>query len=220
MKRHVDVGADILSLGRFPVSGRADRALPSRELGRQRLSRGRRGRRHSDRRAHSVGGRLLRRADVGSAVPAPADERSGDRHPPRAPRHDVRSRRRRCLHQDSLRGHGDGGRRAWRVEVLQQINRSLQGHPAPEPVPSPIGPGVGAAGEVLAFVSLARITEGSGSTSDVLALSTSLIRNIAPGASGAWFLVAEGGDHLAVAYVFRRGGAEPAKADSAYRRAT
>ena len=61
---------------------------------------------------------------------------------------------------------------------------------------------MGAAGEVLAFVSLARITEGNGSTSDVLALSTSLIRNIAPGASGAWFLVAEGGDHLAVADAF------------------
>ena len=46
MKRHVDVGADILSLVEFPVSGRADRALPSRELGRQRLSarRRRRGR--------------------------------------------------------------------------------------------------------------------------------------------------------------------------------
>jgi putative nucleotidyltransferase with HDIG domain len=89
-----------------------------------------------------------------------------------------------------------------RVEVLQQINRSLQGHPAPEPVPAPIGVGVGAAGEVLAFVSLARITEGNGSTADVLALSTSLIRNIAPGASGAWFLVAESGDRLAVADAF------------------
>ena len=37
MKRHVDVGADILSLVDFPYPGRADRALPSRELGRHRL---------------------------------------------------------------------------------------------------------------------------------------------------------------------------------------
>ena len=33
-----------------------------------------------------------------------------------------------------------------RVEVLQQINRSLQGHPAPEPVPAPIGPARGRGG--------------------------------------------------------------------------
>jgi hypothetical protein len=95
-----------------------------------------------------------------------------------------------------------------RVEVLQQINRSLQGNPVPEPVAASPRPGVGAADEVLAFVSLARITAGNGSTADVLALSTNLIRNIAPGASGAWFLVSESGEHLTVAEAF--GPAAPA----------
>jgi GAF domain-containing protein len=89
-----------------------------------------------------------------------------------------------------------------RVEVLQQINRSLQGQPAPEPPGASPQPGVGAAGEVLAFVSLARLSEGNGGTADVLALSTNLIRNIAPGASGAWFLTSENGEHLTVAESF------------------
>ena len=105
-----------------------------------------------------------------------------------------------------------------RVEVLQQINRSLQGHPAPEPVTAPIGPGVGAAGEVLAFVSLARITEGNGSTADVLALSTNLIRNIAPGASGAWFLVADRRRSSGCGRRVWRGGADAAQADDGIRR--
>ncbi len=90
-----------------------------------------------------------------------------------------------------------------RVEVMQQINRSLQGEPAvAEPAPLSSRPGVGAADEVLAFVSLARITEGNGSTADVLALSTNLIRHVSPGASGAWYLVSENGDRLTVADAF------------------
>ena len=88
-----------------------------------------------------------------------------------------------------------------RAEVLQQINRSLQGA-APEPAAATPRPGVGAADEVLAFVSLARLTEGNGTTADVLALSTNLIRNIAPGASGAWFLVGDSGEQLSVADAF------------------
>ena len=91
--------------------------------------------------------------------------------------------------------------------MLQQINQSLQAHPTPEPVVAQ-RPAVGAADEVLAFVSLARLTEGSGSTADVLALSTNLIRNIAPDASGAWFLAADSGEHLSVAEAF--GPAAPA----------
>jgi GAF domain-containing protein len=55
---------------------------------------------------------------------------------------------------------------------------------------------------VLAFVSLARLTEGNGSATDVLALSTNLLRNIAPGASGAWFMVGDSGEQLAVAEAF------------------
>ena len=63
---------------RLSVPGGADRPRPSRELGRLRLSERAEGRRDSDRRAHPVGGRLLRRADFRSPVP-----RGDDRRPKR-----------------------------------------------------------------------------------------------------------------------------------------
>ena len=69
MKRHAPIGAEILSADRFSVSRRADRPTSSRELGRHRLSRRHRGGSHPDRRAHSLGRRLLRCAHVRSAVP-------------------------------------------------------------------------------------------------------------------------------------------------------
>ena len=52
---------------RLPLSGRADRPASPRELGRHRLSGSHRRHRHSDRRAHPVGRRLLRRAHVRSS---------------------------------------------------------------------------------------------------------------------------------------------------------
>ncbi len=81
--------------GRVSVSGGADRPRAPRELGRQRLSARPRRRRHSDRRADSVGGRLLRRADLGSAVSPQDVRRRSDRDPARAAGQDVRPRRRR-----------------------------------------------------------------------------------------------------------------------------
>ena len=72
MKQHVDVGADILSLVEFPYPVVPIVRAPSRELGRQRLSARPARRGHSDRRAHPVGRRLLRRADLGPSVPSRA----------------------------------------------------------------------------------------------------------------------------------------------------
>ena len=51
---------------RVPVPGRTDRPVPSRKLGRHRLSARRGGRGHPDRRTDSLGRRLLRRVDVRS----------------------------------------------------------------------------------------------------------------------------------------------------------
>jgi GAF domain-containing protein len=87
-----------------------------------------------------------------------------------------------------------------RREVLGQINRALQGEPA-APVAAAAAP-VGAADEVLAFVSLSRLAAGNGSPADVLALSTNLIRRLVPLPSGAWFVPGEGGDRLTVADAF------------------
>ena len=65
---HPQVGAEIISGVPFPVSGGAADPEPPRALGRQRLS-GRAQRRGDPaRRAHPLGGRLLRRADVRAAV--------------------------------------------------------------------------------------------------------------------------------------------------------
>ena len=64
---------------RLPLPGRADRPVPPRELGRQRIPARPDGRRDSDRRAHPVGRRLLRRAHLRSAVPPRAHRRGGVR---------------------------------------------------------------------------------------------------------------------------------------------
>jgi putative nucleotidyltransferase with HDIG domain len=87
-----------------------------------------------------------------------------------------------------------------RREVLQQINRSLSESAPVEPA-VPSAP-VGAAEEVLAFVSIARLADGNGSPADVLALSSNLLRHIAPSACGAWFVLADTGDRLVATETF------------------
>jgi putative nucleotidyltransferase with HDIG domain len=55
-----------------------------------------------------------------------------------------------------------------------------------------------ATGNVLAFVSLSRLAKGEVTVADVLALSSNLIRDIVPGATGAWYLADESSDRLTV----------------------
>jgi putative nucleotidyltransferase with HDIG domain len=207
MKRHVEIGANILSLVDFPYpvvpivrchhenwdgsgypAGVSGTDIP---IGARILS-------VVDCFDALTSDRPYRRAMTSEAAIAILLDRRGKMYDPDVVDAFIR------IHADvRIAEHDEPGR----VEVLQQINRSLQGPPTPDPVVAQ-RPGVGAADEVLAFVSLARLTEGSGSTADVLALSTNLIRNIAPGASGAWFLAVDGGEHLAVAEAF--GPAAPA----------
>ena len=104
MKLHAPIGAEILSAIDFPVSGRADRAASSRELGRDRLSRSDRRQRHPARRTHPVGRRLLRRADLGSSVSPAHDRRGRADDPARSPRHHVRPAGRRRLHRPTTGG--------------------------------------------------------------------------------------------------------------------
>jgi putative nucleotidyltransferase with HDIG domain len=202
MKRHVEIGANILSLVDFPYpvvpivrchhenwdgsgypAGVSGTDIP---IGARILS-------VVDCFDALTSDRPYRRAMTSEAAIAILVDRRGKMYDPEVVDAFIR------IHADVLVAeHDEPGR----VEVLQQINRSLQGHPTPEPVAPAPRPGVGAADEVLAFVSLARLTEGNGSTADVLALSTSLLRNIAPGASGAWFMVGDTGEHLSVAEAF------------------
>ena len=207
MKRHVEIGANILSLVDFPYpvvpivrchhenwdgsgypAGVSGTDIP---IGARILS-------VVDCFDALTSDRPYRRAMTSEAAIAILLERRGKMYDPDVVDAFIR------IHADvRIAEHDEPGR----AEVLQQINQSLQAHPTPEPVVAQ-RPAVGAADEVLAFVSLARLTEGSGSTADVLALSTNLIRNIAPGASGAWFLAADSGEHLSVAEAF--GPAAPA----------
>ncbi len=92
-------------------------------------------------------------------------------------------------------------------EVLQRIRAAQQtgagavagesGETEAEGAVTPV------ADEVLAFVSLARLAAGSVSLSDVLALATNLLKHLAPGATGAWFL--RDGEQLVAADTFGPG---------------
>ena len=78
--------------------------------------------------------------------------------------------------------------------VMQQITPSRR----PDPVASETAPALPepAGGEALAFVSLARLASGAVGRADVIAMATHLMRGVVPGASGAWYLPSEGGDEL------------------------
>jgi two-component system NarL family sensor kinase len=52
--------------------------------------------------------------------------------------------------------------------------------------------------EVLAFVSLARVASGDVATADVLALASSLLRDLVPGATAAWYILDAAHDRLTV----------------------
>ena len=188
MKQHVDIGADILSLVEFPYPGRADRARPSRELGRQRLSaRPAAGDGDSDRRADSVGRRLLRRADLGSARTARrmTDEEAIAILRERQ-RHDVRPARRRHLHAGlpRHRGRRRGRARAARGDAARDAVAARRCARRRELAPEV---SANAPSSLLAFVSLSRVASGDASVADVLALGSRLLADVVPGATGAWY---------------------------------
>jgi putative nucleotidyltransferase with HDIG domain len=83
-------------------------------------------------------------------------------------------------------------------EVMKQIAESRHAEP---PAPAAESKAHTADDNVLAFVSLARLASGSVGLTDVLALSTGLVRRIVPGAAGAWY-VPEDGARLTLAGAF------------------
>jgi putative nucleotidyltransferase with HDIG domain len=72
-------------------------------------------------------------------------------------------------------------------QALKRISES-QSLPRLSPEVSQAAQAVGASRDVLAFVSLARLAKGDATIGDVLALSSNLILDIVPDASGAWYL--------------------------------
>ena len=85
-------------------------------------------------------------------------------------------------------------------EVLQRIHASRNEIDAPrEPVADVAG---AASANLLAFVSLARTAAGEACVSDVLALGSTLLADVLPGSTGAWFLPDPAHDRLVVAGAF------------------
>ena len=86
------------------------------------------------------------------------------------------------------------------TEVMQRIAQSKHEAPVAE---APAAPSTFAASSnLLACVSLARVAGGEGSLADVLALSSKLVNDILPEATGAWFVPDQARDQLVVADAF------------------
>jgi putative nucleotidyltransferase with HDIG domain len=85
-------------------------------------------------------------------------------------------------------------------EVLQRIHQSRH------EVDAPLEPVVEVAGEtstnLLAFVSLARAAAGEATVADILALGSTILSDAMPGSTGAWFLPDPTQDRLVVADAF------------------
>jgi putative nucleotidyltransferase with HDIG domain len=84
-------------------------------------------------------------------------------------------------------------------QVLEQISLSKKRE---EPKESDAGsatadvPVAAVPDDLLAFVSLARLASGNVTLADVLALATNLVRRIVPSATGGWYLKSDSGDRL------------------------
>jgi putative nucleotidyltransferase with HDIG domain len=200
MKLHVDVGADILSLVDFPYPvvpivrchhenwdgtgyprGVAGEDIP---LGARILS-------VVDCFDALTSDRPYRRRMTEEASLAILRERSGKMYDPRVV--DVFIKVYRDI---PVIGHDDAPEHA---EVMQRITQSKHDTPRPEPAFASMQ---AASSDLLACVSLARVASGEGGLADVLALSSKLVRDILPSATGAWYMFEASRDRLVVADAF------------------
>ncbi|HET6957035.1 MAG TPA: HD domain-containing phosphohydrolase [Vicinamibacterales bacterium] len=85
-------------------------------------------------------------------------------------------------------------------EVMQRVTQSRQDDCAVhDPAPEQTG---SAPSSLLAFVSLSRVASGDAGVADVLALSSQLLADVVPGATGAWYIPDSSRDQLLVADSF------------------
>jgi GAF domain-containing protein len=85
-------------------------------------------------------------------------------------------------------------------EVLRRIHESR--HEVDEPAEPAVGVAGAESTSLLAFVSLARVAAGEACVADVLALGSSLVADILPDSTGAWYLPDVALDRLTVADAF------------------
>jgi putative nucleotidyltransferase with HDIG domain len=198
MKRHVDVGADILSLVEFPFPVVPIVRCHHESWDGSGYPRGIAG---DD---IPIGARILSVVDCFDALTSDRPYRA--RLSDQAALDILRERRGRMYDPSVvdafIRIHRSVALDDVRMpEPLQRISRSHQtenaladsggGGSLPPQTP---------ADEMRPFVGLARLTGGTGGLDDVLALSTSLVREIVPAASGAWFLAV--GERIAAVSAF------------------
>jgi putative nucleotidyltransferase with HDIG domain len=199
MKRHVDVGADILSLVQFPYPvvpivhchhenwdgtgyprGIAGEDIP-------------------------IGARILSVVDCFDAITSDRPyrgrmteaaalqilrERSGRMYDPHVVATFIEVYRSIPIAPgDVVAGH----------EVLQRIHQSRHEIAAPR---EPVADLAGAAADLPAFGSLARTAAGEGCVADILALGSALLADVMPGSTVAWFLPDAAHDRLVVAGAF------------------
>jgi len=202
MKLHVDVGADILSLVDFPYPVVPIVRCHHENWDGTGYPRGVKGE------AIPIGARILsvvdcfdaltsdrpyRRAMTEQAALGILRERSGKMYDPAVVDMFIK-----VFRDIPVASHGA----AETTEVMQRIAQSK--HEASPPViEAPAAPSTFAASSnLLACVSLARVAGGEGSLADVLALSSNLVNDILPAATGAWFVPDQSRDQLVVADAF------------------
>ena len=200
MKRHVDVGADILSLVRFPYPVVPIVQCHHESWDGSGYPRGVVGE------AIPIGARILSVVDCFDALTSDRPyrgrmteeaaldilrERRGRMYDPRVVDTFIEVYRTITIAPGAMvAGH----------EVLQRIHQSRHEVDAPrEPVAAVAG---GASTNLLAFVSLARAFTGEACVADVLALGSALLADMMPGSTGAWFLPDAERDRLVVADAF------------------
>ena len=193
MKRHVDVGADILSLVDFPYPVVPIVRCHHENWDGSGYPRGVAG---TD---IPIGARILSVVDCFDALTsdrpyrsALSDEaafdilraRRGNMYEPLVVDTFIRVHRELVEQMASFPPH----------DALKQITRSAAG-PAPAPVAMVVTP-EGVSDDILAFVSLARLSSGDASIADVLSLASGLMRDLAPKATIGWYVVDDGNAYV------------------------
>jgi putative nucleotidyltransferase with HDIG domain len=199
MKLHVDVGADILSLVNFPFPVEPIVRCHHENWDGSGYPRGVSGE------AIPIGARILSVVDCFDALTSDRPyrarmtdeaaldilrERSGRMYDPRVVDTFIR------VYRDIPIAVGETTEQR---DVMQRIAQSRNDVDTADPPPDLAD---SAPSSLLAFVSLSRVVAGEGGLEDVLALSSKLITDVMPGASGAWYLSETGTDRLAAVETF------------------
>ena len=195
MKRHVDVGADILSLVDFPYPVVPIVRCHHENWDGTGYPRGVKG---AD---IPIGARILSVVDCFDALTSDRPYRSaltteaafdilrarrGTMYEPLVVDTFIRVHQDLVNQMESFPAH----------DALRQISRSVAS-PAPAPVAMVVTP-EGVSDDVLAFVSLARLASGDASMADVLSLASGLMRDLAPASTIGWYVMDEATGYLAL----------------------